>query len=254
MEEEVWKSIKDYEGLYEVSNLGRVKSFNYRGTGKEKILKNIECNNGYLTVGLTKDRKQKFFFIHRLVAEAFIPNLDNKPCIDHINTIKTDNRVENLRWVNHEENNNNPLTKEHMSENHREQSGENNPMYGRTGEQSPMYGKHHTEETRKKISESLKGQKHPMYGKHHTEETRKKLSETMKGKCYGENNLNSKSVVQIDLNTNEIINTYTRTCEASRQTGFNQSAISKCCRGERKTHKGFKWMYLSDYEKLNKEN
>lgn len=128
MEEEAWKPIKDYEGLYEVSNLGRVKSFNYRGTGNEKILKNIKCNNGYLMVGLTKNRKQKLFYVHRLVAEAFIPNPNNLPCVDHINTIRTKNEVGNLRWVTHEENNNNPLTKKKYSENHREQTGEKNPM------------------------------------------------------------------------------------------------------------------------------
>ena len=157
MEEEIWKPIKDYEGLYEVSNLGRVKSLNYRKTGKEKILKNIECNNGYLKVGLIKFGKCKMCSIHRLVAEAFIPNPEDKPCIDHINTIKNDNRVENLRWVTHKENNNNPLTKKKYSENHREQAGENNPMYGRTGENHHMYGKHHSEETKNKMSESHKG-------------------------------------------------------------------------------------------------
>ena len=263
MEEEVWKPIKDYEGLYEVSNLGRIKSLNYKGTGKEKLLKNIECSNGYLTVSLTKNGKQKVFYIHRLVAVTFIPNPENKPCIDHINTIRTENCVWNLRWVTYEENNNNSLTKKKMSENHREQDGENNPMYG----------KHHSDETKRKISEVLKGktlsekhkgESHPMYGKtgekspnygkHHTEETKRKISETLTGKYCGENNPNSKPVIQIDPNTNEIVNTYSGTSEVARQTGFNQSAISSCCRGERKTHKGYKWMYLEDYNKLNEEN
>ena len=114
MEEEIWKPIKDYEGLYEVSNLGRVKSLNYRKTGKEKILKNMKNNNGYLVVGLTKNGKRKNYLIHRLVAEAFIPNTEGKPHIDHINTIKNDNSVENLRWVTNKENNNNPLTKKEI--------------------------------------------------------------------------------------------------------------------------------------------
>ena len=127
MEEEIWKSIKGYEGLYEISSLGRVKSLNYRGTGKEKLLKNIEDYKGYLTVTLTKNGKQKQFKVHRLVAEAFIPNPEGKPCIDHINTIRNDNRIENIRWVTYEENNNNPLTKKKYSKNHREQTGENNP-------------------------------------------------------------------------------------------------------------------------------
>ena len=211
MEEEIWKSIKSYEGLYEISSLGRVKSLNYRGTGKEKVLKNIEDRKGYLMVCLTKNGKQKHFKVHRLVAEAFIPNPEGKPCIDHINTIKNDNRVENLRWVTHEENSNNSLTKKKMSENHKEQTGENNHMYG----------KHHTDETKRKISEN-----HP----------------------------NNKTVVQINPNTNEVVNTYYSVHEAARQTGFSQSCISACCRGERKTHKGYKWIYLEDYNKLNEEN
>ena len=205
MEEEVWKPIKDYEGLYEISNLGRVKSLNYKKTGKEKILKNVENNYGYLMVGLTKNGKQKLFLVHTLVAEAFIPNPENKPCIDHINTIRTKNYVWNLRWVTHEENSNNPLTKNKMSENHREQIRENNHMYG----------------------------------KHHTEEKKKKMSKA-----------NSKPVVQINPNTNEV-KVWESATVAERIMGFSQSKINECCRGKRKSHKGYKWMYLEDYEKLN---
>ena len=259
MKEEVWKPIKDYEGLYEISNLGRVKSLNYKRTGKEKILKNTENSKGYLIVCLTKNEKRKQFKIHRLVAEAFIPNPEDKPCIDHINTIKNDNRVENLRWVTNEENNNNPLTKKKRNENYANFKGENHPMYGRTGENHPMYGKHHSEETRKKMSKNhanFKGENHPFYGEHHTEETKRKMSEAKKGKYCGEKNHRSKSVVQIDPNTNEVVNIYFSTSEVTKQTGFNQSAISQCCNGKysrlgNNIYKGFKWMYLEDYEKLN---
>ena len=103
MKDEIWKPIKDYEGLYEISNLGRVKSLNYSRTGKEQILKPQKRKNGYLGVILCYKNTQKQVNIHRLVAEAFIPNPENKPYVDHINTDKLDNRACNLRWVTQKE-------------------------------------------------------------------------------------------------------------------------------------------------------
>lgn len=108
---EEWKDIKEYEGLYQVSNLGRVKSLKF---GKEKILK-LSNNKGYIQVTLYNDVIRKTYKVHRLVAETFLPNSDNKPCIDHINTNRTDNRVENLRWCTYKENMNNLLTKEKIT-------------------------------------------------------------------------------------------------------------------------------------------
>ena len=112
---EVWRDIEGYEGLYQVSNMGRVRSLDrevWNGNGwytkKGKIINgSIAKSEGYLRVTLVKDRKRTIKKIHRLTAEAFIPNPDNKPCVDHINTVRTDNRVENLRWVTHKENCNN---------------------------------------------------------------------------------------------------------------------------------------------------
>lgn len=110
-----WKDIKGYEGLYQVSSDGRVKSLkriarNNRTVGG-KIRKPKIDKDGYYCVSLWTDGVSKEHFIHRLVAQAFIPNPDNKPCIDHINTNKTDNRVENLKWCTHKENINNPLSR-----------------------------------------------------------------------------------------------------------------------------------------------
>lgn len=107
---EIWKDIEDYEGKYQVSNMGRVKSLNYGRTGEERILKPGKDTKGYSQVGLYKNNKRKGVKVHRLVATAFIENPENKPCIDHINTIRTDNRAENLRWCTAKENNNNVLT------------------------------------------------------------------------------------------------------------------------------------------------
>ena len=117
---EVWKDVVGYEGMYQVSNIGRVKGLSrIDGLGREtksKILKGFISADGYAMVSLCKNGKKKHFQVHRLVAIAFIPNTENKPEIDHINTIPLDNRICNLRWVTRSENQNNPLTLKHKSE------------------------------------------------------------------------------------------------------------------------------------------
>lgn len=114
---EHWKPVSGYEGRYEVSDFGRVKSLPktvvtvaYTRHTVERILKPSPDGKGYLMVWLYKDDIRHSHKVARLVAEAFIPNPENKPQIDHINTIKTDNRVENLRWVTGKENIHNPIT------------------------------------------------------------------------------------------------------------------------------------------------
>lgn len=113
---EVWKDIKDYEGLYQVSNLGRIKSlsrFHYTGWGKnkgyikkEKILKPRYDKKGYQMVVLYKNGIGKNFKVHRLVAEAFIPNPNNLPQINHKDEIKRNNIFTNLDWCDCKYNNN----------------------------------------------------------------------------------------------------------------------------------------------------
>jgi len=101
---EIWKDIKEFEGLYQISNLGNVKSLGNFNLRKEKILKQNFSKCGYKTVCLSKQNKYKTYTIHRLVANSFIVNIKNKPCVNHLNGIKKDNRVENLEWCNISEN------------------------------------------------------------------------------------------------------------------------------------------------------
>lgn len=102
---EQWKDIADYEGLYQVSSLGRVKSLkDNKGKKREKILKQYLSNGNYLFVGLRKNNKRKNYRIHKLVANAFISNPLNKPCVNHIDGNKANNNINNLEWVTYSEN------------------------------------------------------------------------------------------------------------------------------------------------------
>ena len=106
---EEWKDIKGYEGIYQISNKGRVKSLNRidsRGRKRnEKILSPTPINGGYLHLNLYKNGKKKPYLIHRLVAEAFLPNPDNLPVVNHKDENKLNNNVENLEWCSVEYNN-----------------------------------------------------------------------------------------------------------------------------------------------------
>ena len=113
--EEKWEPIENFEEYYLISNMGNVKSLR-----SGKILKVYVEKDGYRGVWLYKPGCKKYFRIHRLVATAFIPNPDNKPCVDHINTDKSKNEESNLRWVTYKENSNNPLTRYNISRSQKE--------------------------------------------------------------------------------------------------------------------------------------
>lgn len=176
--QEIWKDIKEYEGLYQVSNKGNVKSLNYNHTKEEKILRPMVIRNGYLIVTLYKNGKCKRLLVHRLVLMTFAPinNMD-KFDVNHKDENKQNNNLDNLEWC------------------------------------TPKYNSN-----------------------------------------YGSRNQKiSIPVVQIDPTTNKVVNVYHSSMEADRQ-GFNQGAISKCCKNKYTKHSpniylGYKWQCMSEYIK-----
>lgn len=98
---EIWRDVVDYEGLYMVSNMGRVKSLHFN---REQILRASFSSKGYPQVSLSKNNRKRTWRVNIIVARAFIPNPENKPTVNHINGVKTDNRVENLEWATNAEN------------------------------------------------------------------------------------------------------------------------------------------------------
>ena len=175
MNEEIWCDIKNYEGLYQVSNKGRVKSLNYKCTGKEQILRPCKNTSGYLYVNFRKNGKRKMYTIHRLVLMTFNPvdGMENLE-VNHLDENKENNNLSNLQWTTRKENIN--------------------------------------------------------YGTHNARIAEKK----------------STPIVQLNLD-GKYIRSYKSSREAEREGGYNQGHIINCCKGKRKTHRNYKWMYLSEY-------
>ncbi|QBX24934.1 HNH homing endonuclease [Streptococcus phage Javan220] len=125
--EEEWRDIKDYEGIYQVSNYGRVRSctriITYKNGSKHhkqgKILTLVPNSDGYMLVGLNVLNKQKTRLVHRLVAETFLEKIKGKNEINHIDENKKNNSVSNLEWVNRKENCNHGTRNKRISERNR---------------------------------------------------------------------------------------------------------------------------------------
>jgi hypothetical protein len=99
-----WVDIKGYEGLYKINRQGQIKRLKGYQASEDRLITPIDNGRGYLGVGLCKNGKKKRVYIHRLMAETFISNPDNKKQVNHINGIKSDNRLENLEWATRSEN------------------------------------------------------------------------------------------------------------------------------------------------------
>lgn len=225
---EEWRDIVGYEGLYQISNLGRIKRLVSPKCKKERLLAiTKDLKYGYCRVLLSKENKARRFLIHRLLAEHFIPNPENKPCIDHINGVRDDNRIENLRWCTHLENNNFPLARE------------NNSIAQKALAQNESLKKKRSEATKRAMENP---------------ELRKRISETRKKNWRDPEYLRkqqirkeNKPVLQFDLDGN-FIREYISINEAHRFTGVDSSCIVNCCKGKSLTAGKCKWKYKNDTE------
>lgn len=196
LEGEEWRDVVGYEGYYAVSNFGRVASFERYVVGsrrkcmrynKPRVLsprKSKTYNGGYYMVYLKKNGTSQTFYVHRLVAQHFIPN-DNilRKEVDHIDCNTLNNKASNLRWVSHSENQRN-------------------------------------KNTLRKFSESHKGKSMP-----------------------------SRYIPIVAIKGDEVV-IFASNKEA-KEKGFHSAAICRCCKGLQPHHKGYKFMYLSDYESSN---
>lgn len=190
METEIWKEIPRYNGAYLISNFGNMKSterYCYHGDKpwlvKERLLSKVVGHTGYIEYQVTYNKKHRSEKAHRLVAEAFIPNPENKPQVNHIDGNKQNNRVENLEWCT---------------------NGENSKHAFRTGLNHANYTPS-----------------------------------------------NSRKILQINKDTNEIIAKYPSINAALRHFNLpitKRANIVECCKGKQKTGYGYKWKYEDEME------
>lgn len=250
---EIWKDVVGFEGLYQVSNLGSVKSIQRRvsfGHNSRivpaKLLKPILSTSGYYKVALPRNT-----YIHRLVLMAFIGICDSKPHVNHINGIKTDNRLENLEWVTVKEN----------LDHSKEVLGNKNYLKGKIGCNNPFSKK--VIQINKVTGEIIKRFDSISDAERETGITGVSSSCIGKSNTAGdfiwifEKNIHTinfrldkykksieahKSVVQFDLNGFEI-NTFNSIPDAVKTTGLKYNRIYKCCSGERNHTCGFIFRY-----------
>lgn len=180
---EIWKEVVGWEGQYYVSSYGRVISVKPKSSYGSllELHPYTVRNKTYFTVYLRNKNRRKHGTVHRMVAEAFIPNPNQYPCVDHIDGDSTNNEVSNLKWCTYSANNNNPITLKRLA-------------IANTGIMGGV----------------------------------------------------SKKVVQ--LKDGKIVRTYNSVSETSK-CGFIFGCVSNACNGIQKTHKGFEWMFLDDYNK-----
>lgn len=254
MVKEVWRPVRGFEGYYEVSDQGSVRSIDrvVEATNRTmhirgKVLTPCLKKEGYLAVGLYRDGREKRMYVHRMVAEAFVPRPEGCDYVDHINCVRDDPRAENLRWVTASENVRHSIDEGHYdvdrhreylsSEHARRRAAEANRcpvvrddgvIYGSVAEAAEAMGY----KTGSVLSRHLNGKAWSVRG--HTFEYLRK-PRTAKP---------SRRVRKVDLKTGAVLDEYDSAADAIASVG--STGILHCLAGDAKSSCGFGWEYVSD--------
>lgn len=252
--DEIWKDIRGYEGLYQVSNLGRVKGLARVSLDKrylpDRILEGSVYSTGYIVVKLRVNGFAKRFSIHRLVAEHFIPNHENLPVINHKDENKLNNRIDNLEWCTHKYNATYGSARERAMESFKKNNSKVVYQFSLNGEficeyDSVSSAADSTNTRRSEVwvccnmvenSISANGF---MWRYANDCPTKQIAPYSIK-----QSSLTQK-VTQYSLD-GEFINDYNSISEAVRETGTRHSSIYACCVGKYKTANGYLWKYKND--------
>lgn len=279
LQNEEWRNIEGYEGMYQVSNMGRVKSLeryvvkDNKGNlalKQSRLIIPHKQNSGYLYVSLNKKNTRKNYLVHRLVALAFIDNPNNYLEVNHKDENKLNNISDNLEWCTHQYNNfyGTKIERQRQKMQGRKRSPESiektrlaNLGKKRSKDFCELMSKINkgrvvSEETRKKLSEANRGKESNWKGRHHTEETKQKLRDIAKGKLVGEKNgmygkthtLDAlkkmwRQVAQLTMD-GELIKVWDGISLAARELKICNGNITSCCKHKVKSAGGFKWEYI----------
>lgn len=223
---ETFKDIPGYQGSYQVSDYGCVRSLDYQGKKRIKYLRNVKRLDGYECINLYRDGKPKQLFVHRLVWEAFNGQIPDGYEIDHVNTVRDDNRLVNLRCVTPKENHANPITAERIRETNRRLA------------KDPKWLEANSESNQRLA-------KDPKWREAVREACKRRSQDAKWLEAHRERNrkARNKPILQLDKTTGEVIREWECSADVERELGIKQSNISSCCHGKLKSAGGFKWKF-----------